>query len=110
MKTGKFVITEDLIGKYLNRCLWSDVDPIGKIIGIKGKSKVIVQPIVAGKNKVKMEWVSGGFAGHCVNQGQQEYDFTESGDVFEISLSNASMKNKYIRIHDRPIKYYDYNF
>lgn len=106
----KFEVTSDLIGKYINRVLFSDVDPIGKIIGIKGKTKVIVQPIEAGENKTKMEWVSGGFAGHCTNQWNQQYDFVEEGIPFEVSLSNTSLKTRFWKINDTPRKFYDYNF
>ena len=54
-------VTADLIGKYVNRCLWSDVDPIGKIVGIKGKYIALIQPVVASENKTKMEFIAGGF-------------------------------------------------
>jgi hypothetical protein len=104
---ARFSTSEDLIGKYINRHGYSDIDPIGKIVGIKSKTIVYVQPVVAGDNLTKMEFVSGGFAGHCVNQNEQRYEFTEEGDVFEMRLSNG---DKYRRISDRPIKYYDYNF
>jgi hypothetical protein len=104
---NRFQSSEEMIGKYINRHGYSDVDPIGKIVGIKSKTILYVQPIEAGDNKTKMEWVSGGFAGHCVNQWAQSYDFTEVGDVFEMKMSNG---NRSYRISDRPIKYYDYNF
>lgn len=106
----KFEVTSELIGKYINQCLYSDVNPVGKIVGIKGKTKVMIQPVEAGENKTKMEWVSGGFAGHCVNQYEQSYDFTEVGEVFEVSLSNSSLKRRMWRIHNNPCKYYDFNF
>ena len=54
-----------------------------------------------------MEWVVGGFAGHCINQYAQSYDFSEEGEVFEMRLSS---KDRYYRISEKPIKYYDYNF
>ena len=57
-----------------------------------------------------MEWVSGGFAGHCYNQSEQEYDFSEKGVVFEVSLSNSSMRGNRWYIHNNPAKYYDFNF
>jgi hypothetical protein len=106
----KLEVNNELIGKYINRVLWSDVDPVGKIIGIKGKTKIIIQPIQAGKNKVKMEYIVGGFAGHCYNQGDQEYDFNEYGNPFETSLSSSSLKCNSWSIDERPRKYYDYNF
>ena len=106
----KFEVTSELIGKYINRVLFSDVDPVGKIIGIKGKTKVIVQPIYTSENKTKMKWVEGGFAGHCVNQWNQEYDFFEEGEPFEVTLSNTGLKRRFWSIGDTPRKFYDYNF
>jgi hypothetical protein len=110
MKKQKLELTEELIGKYINRVLWSDVDPVGKIVGIKGKTKVLIQPVKAGENKVKMDFIAGGFSAHCTNQSAQRYDFVEEGEVFEANLSNASMKNQCWKISDAPRKYYDYNF
>jgi hypothetical protein len=104
---ASFSTSEDLIGKYINRHGYSDIDPVGKIVGIKSKTIVFVQPVVAGENKTKMEWVAGGFAGHCVNQHAQSYDFTEEGEVFEMRLSSGDRCH---RISEKPIKYYDYNF
>ena len=109
MKKEKFVVTQELIGKYINQYLWSDVNPIGKIVAIKGKTKVVVQPVVASENLTKMEYVVGGFAGHCVNQWDQRYEFTEQGEVFEMTLSNSKLKRG-IGIADQPRRYYDYNF
>jgi len=106
----KLEVNNELIGKYINRVLYSDVDPVGKIIAIKGKTKVIIQPVKAGENKVKMEFIAGGFSAHCVNQGYQEYDFFETGEPFMVSLSKTSLKNRFWSINERPRKYYDYNF
>ncbi len=110
MKKEKLIITEELVGKYINRVLWSDVYPVGKIVAIKGKTKVVVQPVVASENLTKMEFVVGGFAGHCINQWDQRYEFIEQGDTFELPLSNNSMKKRFLQIADNPYKYYDYNF
>lgn len=104
---ARFQTSEEIIGKYINRHGYSDIDPVGKIVGIKSKTIVLVQPVEAGDNKTKMEWVVGGFAGHCVNQYAQSYDFTEVGEVFELRMS---VGNKSLIISDNPIKYYDYNF
>lgn len=107
---SKLVVNEELIGKYINRVLWSDVDPVGKIVGIKTKTKVIVKRVEASENKTKMQWVVGGFAGHCINQSAQSYDFTITDQTFEVSLSNNSLKKNFWSIDDRPRKWYDYNF
>jgi len=110
MKKEKFIVSEDLIGKYINQYLWSDVNPVGKIVGVKGKTKVLVQPVVAGPNKVKMEFIPGGFSAHCTNMYEQRYDFFEEGEVFETVLSNFRMKKAYWSIEEAPNRYYDYNF
>lgn len=104
---SRFQSSEEMIGKYINRHYYSDIEPLGRIVGIKSKTILYVQPVVAGENKTKMEWVSGGFAGHCVNQSEQSYDFTDVGEVIEIRMSAG---DRCMRISDRPIKYYDYNF
>jgi hypothetical protein len=54
-----------------------------------------------------MEFVVGGFAGHCVNQWAQEWDFEEYGEVKEFKIA---ANDRYNRISDAPIHYYDYNF
>lgn len=110
MKKEKFIVSEELIGKYLNQYLWSDVNPVGKIVAIKGKTKVVVQPVVAGPNKAKMEFIPGGFSAHCTNMYDQKYDFFEEGAVYELSLSNSKMKRTNIGIADHPQKHYDFNF
>jgi len=106
----KFEVTPALIGKYVNQVLYTDVNPVGKIIGIKGKTKVIIQPVEAGPNKAKMEYIPGGFVGHCYNQNEQQYDYAEVGEPFEAAISNSSLKGRGWRIGDSPRKYYDYNF
>ena len=106
----KLEVTPELIGKYINQVLWSDVNPVGRIIAVKSKTKVVIQPVKAGQNKTKMEYIPGGFAGHCYNQHDQEYDFAEQGEVFEASLSNSSMRGNRWSIDERPRKFYDFNF
>ena len=39
IKNNKLEANNELIGKYVNQVLWSDVDPVGKIVGIKGKTR-----------------------------------------------------------------------
>jgi len=110
MKNERFQVTNELIGKYINRVLYSDVDPVGKIVGIKGKTKILIQPVEASENKAKMEYVPGGFAGHCTNMYDQHYDFYEEGEVFEATLSKTAMRKRFWAINDHPRKFYDYNF
>jgi hypothetical protein len=110
IKNNKLEANNELIGKYVNQVLWSDVNPEGKIVGIKGKTKILSQPVYASENKTKMEFISGGFAGHCVNQYNQSYEFYEHGEVFEANYSKSSLKKNYWSIDNNPRKFYDYNF
>lgn len=107
MNTNRFEANSEMIGKCINQHGYSDIEPLGRIVGIKSKTILYVQPIQASENKTKMEWISGGFAGHCVNQNEQSYDFTEVGEIVEMRMSKGDRRN---RISDRPIKYYDFNF
>ena len=99
---------QEQIGKYLNRYGYSDVDPIGKIIGVKGKATFIVKRVVAGENKTKMKFVPGGFSAICLNDWAQEYDFHETDEIINFRVSKHSLKR--VQIETKPVKYYDYNF
>ena len=69
-----------------------------------------IQPVEAGENKTKMEFVVGGFSAICLNDSQQQYDFVEVGEPFEVRLSKSQLANKYWAIEDAPYKHYDFNF
>lgn len=97
-----------IIGKYLNRIGYSDVTPIGKVIGTRGKTIAIVQRVTADEQLTKLEWISGGFAGVCVNQCNQEWKYVETEEVFEVRLSKEFLKR--VSIDNNPRKFYDYNF
>lgn len=106
--------TSDLIGKYINRVLWSDVDPVAKIIGIKGKNTLVCCKVTASENLTtlgEMDFEAGGFVGHYHAQSKQRYDFTENTeDVFNIRYSESMRKKKFLQINEYPRKFYDYNF
>ena len=101
---------QGLEGMYINQHLWSDSNPVGKIISTRGKNFVTIQPIEAGENKTKMEFVVGGFSAICLNDSQQQYDFVEVGETFEVRLSKSQLAKKFWQIEDKPFKHYDYNF
>jgi hypothetical protein len=106
--------TPDMVGKYINRVLWSDVDPVGKIIGIKGKNTLICCRVTPSQNLTPMNelgFIAGGFVGTYVNQYAQRYEFTEDmNDIFEIRYSRSMTKDKFLHIDKSPFKFYDYNF
>jgi len=105
---NKHTNTPDLIGKYLNRYLYTDVIPVGKIIAIKTKTIVIVQRVIPSENKTKMNFEIGGFSAHCNNNYSQDYNYTTTNETFEIRLSNQYLKT--VRIDNKPIYFYDFNF
>jgi hypothetical protein len=108
MARNTFTATEDMIGKYINEYLYTDVNPIGKIVGIKSKTILYVQPIEATENKTKMEFIPGGFSLHCTNNSEQKWEFKEVGEVVEMRMTVG--RHDFRRISDSPRKYYDYNF
>jgi len=107
----KWEATPDLIGKYINEHLWSDVNPVGVIVAVIGKTKLVCNRVVATENKTKMEFVVGGFSAHCTNQYQQEWEFeNHDDDVFVVNYSRTNFKRMFYGISDKPRKFYDYNF
>ena len=93
------------IGLYINYHGYTDVYPLGKIIGIKG-SKYLIQRIVATKQTAKLEFHVGGFAAHCSNQHAQKWEFETLDEIVEERI----LKNNGLRISNRPIRFNDYNF
>lgn len=101
-------VSPELVGKYLNRYGYTDINPVGKIIGTRGKSILILKEVVAGDNKTKLDFHVGGFAAHCSNQNEQSYDFTETNKTLEFRLSKQLARQ--YKIDDTPKKFYDFNF
>jgi hypothetical protein len=99
---------QELIGKYLNHIGYSDVNPIGKVIGTKGKTIAIVKRVIAEEQVTKLQWITGGFSGICTNQCNQEWKYEETEEVFEVRLSKQYLKS--VSIDENPRKFYDYNF
>lgn len=108
MKCGEFDNTK-LVGYYLSRHLYSDVRIEGRVFGTFGKTGILVKPMIAVRNKVKMEIIPGGFAGHCTNNNEQEWEFEEYEGEGRFRLGKAFHK-KGFRFHVEPYHHYDYNF
>lgn len=94
------------IGKYVSRAGYSDVNIIGKIVGTKGKRTFLVKSMSAEKQTVKLDFIVGGFAGHCVNQHEQQWSFKEYDEIIEVK----NLKNSRLVFTEKPYHYYDYNF
>ena len=101
---------KDLIGKYVNQSLYTDIIPVGKIIGTRGKTILIVKKVVATEQTKEMEFISGGFAGHCINQHEQEWTFEEVDDIFEVRVNKQWGMRGQMYVADKPRMFYDYNF
>jgi len=105
--TGQTPI-ESLIGTFINRYHYTDINPIGQVIGVKGTKTLIIRRVIAEKMTAKLEWAAGGFAGVCLNQHQQEWQFEITDEVFDVKVSKQNARS--IQADNEPVKYYDYNF
>jgi hypothetical protein len=111
--------TEDKnsIKAFANKHGYSDVEPYQVIRTISDQTVEIRRMKYEKDPEWNPEFVSGGFAGHCINQGSQTWIITpdEGGQVLRIRSSKNSRYwkdkhgNKYI-FSDEPRRFYDYNF
>ena len=93
----------------------TDVEPY-EIIRFIGTSTIEIRKMVAVKNNdTPLEWVVGGFAGHCVNQKNQKWDVTPDLEATPIR-ARLRKDGKYHSAYGRHVlsntarKFYDYNF
>jgi hypothetical protein len=99
---------ENVIGKFVNRYGWSDIYPVGRIIGIKGKKTLIIRRIIATEQIKKMNFIVGGFSAHCSNNYSQEWIFEEQEEIIEKRIGKQF--DKQYRIDENIRNFYDYNF
>lgn len=101
--------------KYANHLGYSDVTPHEIMRTVSAKTLEIREMKAERDDTVKLEWVAGGFAGHCVNQRSQKWNITSDTDrqTFRIRLGKLGWKDAHGRrfvLNDQPVKFYDYNF
>ncbi len=101
--------------KYANHLGYSDVTPYEVIRVVSDKTLEVREMNCERDESVKMEFVVGGFAGHCVNQRDQKWHISsdESSPVIRIRLGKRGWKDAHGRrfdVSDKPVKFYDYNF
>ena len=101
---------------YANHYGYSDVNPY-EIVRVVSNKTIEVREMDAERDEsVQLEWVPGGFAGHCVNQRDQKWNIKSNpaNPVIRIRLSaKKGWQDKYGRrfgLSDKPVKFYDYNF
>ena len=109
MAAGIFSNT-DLVGMFISCNGYSDVNCIGKIVGTFGKTGITVEPWDATEQTEKMEFIAGGFSGHCVNNHNQKWDFAKADRAnFGMRLGKGFYKSGN-RVNFTPQHHYDYNF
>ena len=101
--------------KYANHFGYSDIHPYEVVAVISDKTLEIREMDSKRDESVKLEWVVGGFAGHCTNQRDQKWDITSNSEnpVIRIRFSKKGWKDKHGRIFglsEQPIRFYDFNF
>jgi hypothetical protein len=101
--------------QYANHHGWSDIDPY-EIVRVISDKTIEIRPMKAERDEsVKLEWVVGGFAGHCTNQRAQKWHITrdEQAPVIRARLHKDGAYHSKCGKHylsDKPIRFYDYNF
>ncbi len=109
-ESTRLTATSELIGKYINRRLWTDVVPEGMVVGIKGKTTLILAHVHVERNEdIKMNFIPGGFSAHCTNNYAQEWIFTvDKSNLREFKFTKGNMHR--CSIEDSPRYFYDFNF
>ena len=100
---------------YANESGYSDMYPY-EIVKVVSENTIEIRPMDTERDdSVELKWVSGGFAGHCVNQGQQKwfYKSNPNNSVRRIRRrKDGYFYNHCNRVYleQEPRKFHDYNF
>ena len=101
---------------YANHFGYTDINPFEVVRVISDKTLEVRAMDAIRDESIELQWVAGGFAGHCVNQSQQKWliKSNPSNRIVRIRLSkNKGWQDKdgrKFRLSDQPTKFYDYNF
>ena len=100
----------EMVGKFINEYLWSDVNPRGKIVGVKSKTQLILARVhVTRDESTQMNFIPGGFSAHCTNNHAQKWIYTvDESDTFTVRISKSFLRRN--RIEENPYHFYDFNF
>lgn len=100
---------------YANHYGYSDVTPF-EIVRVVSDKTIEVREMKAVRDEsVDLQWIPGGFAGHCVNQRDQKWHITsnETNPIVRIRLAKAGWQDAHgrrFKLNDKPVKFYDFNF
>ena len=100
---------------YANESGYSDMYPY-EIVKVVSENTIEIRPMDTDRDdSVELKWVSGGFAGHCVNQAQQKWFYKSNPDNSVRRIRRR--KDGYFYNHcnrvylaQEPRKFHDYNF
>jgi hypothetical protein len=101
---------------YANHFGYTDINPFEVVKVISDKTIEVRAMDAIRDESIELQWVEGGFAGHCVNQSKQKWFIKSnlSNPIVRIRLSkNKGWQDKdgrKFRLSDQPTKFYDYNF
>ena len=101
---------------YANHYGYSDVNPYEVVRVISDKTIEVREMDAERDESIDLEWVPGGFAGHCLNQRDQKWHIKSNpaNPVIRIRLSaKKGWQDKHGRrfgLSEKPVKFYDYNF
>ena len=100
---------------YANESGYSDMYPY-EIVKVVSENTIEIRPMDTERDdSVELKWVSGGFAGHCVNQGEQKWFYKSNPDnpIKRIRRrKDGYFYNTCNRVYleQEPRKFHDYNF
>lgn len=105
---------EPITYTHANHYGYSDIHPF-EIVKVISQKTIEVRAMDAEKDPTwKPEFVSGGFAGHCVNNNEQRWIFKSNpeGQVVRVRKGKNGWKSSCGRHHldQEPNRKYDYNF
>lgn len=100
--------------EYANHIGYSDINPY-EIISRTKKTILVREMKSELKSTFRPTHIPGGFAGHCINQDQQEWIICSDINA-PIERAHLHKDGFYwiprgkLKLSDKPIKYYDFNF
>jgi len=100
--------------EFANLQMFSDCKPF-EIVRVVSDKTIEVRPMIAERDEdFAPEFVPGGFAGHCINQGEQTWIYRSApeAEVVRMRLGKKGWKSCYGRhtLSQEPYKFHDYNF
>jgi len=101
--------------KYANHIGYTDVTPYEIVRRVSDKTLEVREMTAERDRTIKLEWAAGGFAGHCINQDDQEWTITPNPNslIIRIRLGKRGWRDKFggrFNLAEKPVKFYDYNF